>query len=140
MVLLSALMITGCGSGDSAEASLTKEQYQKKANLICNDASNEQLELASKYLAKHPGAEEADLVVPAGIPPLEKELEELKALGVPEGFELEVEAFIEAYEAGLEGLKEEPEAALSEQDQDNPFDEANDLGQKYKLGDCSDHP
>jgi hypothetical protein len=133
-----ALAVAGCGADDSAEASISNAKFQKRANLICNNASVEQYGLASRYLEDHPKATEADVVEPAGIPPLEKQLEELQALGLPRGHEEEAEAFFEEFEAGLEELKENPEAALSPDE--NPFEKANKLAEKYKYGDCSGNP
>jgi len=135
--LAACVGIAGCGSDEAAEASLTKKQFQKKANLICSNASNEQFKKANEYLEKHPKATEADVIEPAGIPPLEKQLEELKELSAPSGFEDEVQAYLDAFEAALEELKADPEALSP---QDNPFAEANKLGEKYKLGDCKDSP
>lgn len=131
-------LMTGCGSGESTEASLTKAQFQKKANLICNAASTEQFEKAAHYSEKHPGAKEADFIEPAAIPPLEKELEQLENLSAPSNFQDQVDDYLAEYEKALEALKAEPRSALPSQD--NPFEKANHLAEKYKLGDCSDTP
>lgn len=138
VALASLAVIAGCGGDDSAETSLTKAQVQKKANLICNAASNEQFKLANNYLKKNPKAKEEDLVGLAGIPPLEKELEELEELPVSGDLEDQIDAFLEEFEKGLAAIKDDPDLALSAQD--NPFEDANALAKKYKLGDCSDTP
>lgn len=131
--------IAGCGSGDeTAAASLPKDKFIKQADLICSDASIEQAKKAAVYLEDHPDAKEADLVVPAGIPPLEKELEELEDLGAPIGQEDAVETYLEEFAQALDDLKAEPEAALTPAD--NPFDKSNKLASDLKLGDCSDTP
>jgi hypothetical protein len=129
---------TGCGSDDSSATTLPKDKYAQKADLICGDASVEQSEIATVYFKKHPNAQEIDLVEPAGIPPLEKEIEELKDLGLPRGQEAQAEAFLEESEIALEALKEEPKGALAEHD--NPYNKANELGEKLGLGDCSRNP
>ena len=140
LVAMAALPpLTGCGSEDSSEAViLPKDEYAKKADLICSEAGGEQGKIAAAYFKKHPNAEEIDLVEPAGIPPLEKEIEELRELGLPRGQEAETEAFIEELESALEDLKAEPKGALSEKD--NPYEKANELGAKLELGDCSRNP
>jgi hypothetical protein len=142
LTLLVALMVlsvvAGCGSTESEEGTLTKAQFAKRANLICSNASNEQAKNAGPYLSKHPNAEEAELLEMVGIPPLEKELEELRALGLPRGHEAQAEAFIEEFEKALDELKEDPAAALPPQD--NPFEKANSLAEKYEYGDCSQSP
>jgi hypothetical protein len=133
------LALAGCGGGEeTAEASMSIKQFRVKANLICNEAGTEQFEKVSLYLGQHPKAKEADAIKPAGIPPLEKELGELKALPSPRGHEGEIEAFFEAFEEGLEQGKTTPPSLLSEKH--NPFEEANQLGKKYQLGDCALSP
>lgn len=131
------LAASGCGEEDSAEASISNAKFQKKANLICNNASVEQYEEASRYLEDHPKAKEADLLEAVAIPPLEKQLEKLKALGLPRGHEEEAEAFFEEFEAALEEMREDPRSVS---EQDNPFEQANKLGKKYKYGDCGVNP
>jgi hypothetical protein len=137
-VLLFSLPIAGCGGDDSGEASLTKAQFAKQADLICSDAANEQAKKAMLYLKKHPNAGEAEMMGPVAVPPLEKELGELQELGLPRGQEAEAEAFIEEFEKALGEFKEDPEAALSPGG--NPFEKANRLAEKYEYGDCSQSP
>jgi hypothetical protein len=136
LVLLSVLI--GCGSGDSSEAVMSIGQYGKKADLICSAAANEQGPLAVAFLRRHPNSDQGAMVEVAVIPPLEKEMSELKALGLPRGHETQAEDFIKAAEAALGEIKEKPKSALPEKG--NPFDEANELGRKLKLGDCSRNP
>ncbi len=129
--------VPGCGGGDSTSASLTKSQYLKQAKEICEKGEREQLELASQYLKKHPGAEEEDMILPAGIPPLQKQIAKLKELPAPEGDEAEIEAFIKASEEALEEGEANPQDLLSSS---NPFDKANKLGEKYGLTNCASAP
>jgi len=140
---LSALLVlfggSGCGSGEgTAAASLPKSKFIMRADLICSDAGNEQAKMAAEYLFDHPGAKEADLVVPAAIPPLEKELRELEELGGPSGQEEEFETYLQEYAKALDALKAEPQAALSPAN--NPFTKANELASELKAGDCSQTP
>ena len=140
-------VISGCGSsGSSASATvsettpatLSRKAFNHKADLICEAASYEQAQKAAQYLEQHKNAKEADLVVPAGIPPLEKEARELRELGLPKGHEEEGEAFIGAEEKALQALKEDPGSAFSEKT--NPYKRANELGKKLGLVDCALNP
>jgi hypothetical protein len=137
-----AFAIAGCGSDSSsaesfAEATMPLKEYAHKTDLICGEGSIEQGELAGAYLQKHPKAEELEMVVPAIVPPIEKEIKELRELGLPSGREEEAEAFVEEMEAALAALKRDPEG-LSKQD--NPFEKSNQLAAKLGLGDCSQNP
>jgi hypothetical protein len=136
LVLLSVLI--GCGSGDSSEAVMSIGQYGKKADLICSAAANEQGPLAVAFLRRHPNADQGAMVEVAVIPPLEKEISEIKNLGLPRGHEAQAEVFIKTVEIALEEVDKDPKAALPEKG--NPFEKANELGQKLKLGDCSRNP
>ncbi|HET9154319.1 MAG TPA: hypothetical protein VFN85_09420 [Solirubrobacterales bacterium] len=134
-----AITVAGCGStSSSAPETLPKAAFLHKADGICERAGNEQTVKAAAYLEDHQNAKEADLVVPAGIPPLEKELKELRDLGLPQGHEDEAEAFLAEVEKGLQALKEEPSSALSPKT--NPYKKANELGEKLGLVDCARNP
>jgi hypothetical protein len=140
LAVTTSLMLAGCGGGDSDTETkvLPKDTFAHRADLICSDVGNEQAELASSYLQKHPNAKDVELVESAGIPPLEKGIRELKELGLPRGHEAQTEAFFAELEKAVKVLTEEPEAALSEQD--HPFKTANKLGAQLGLGDCSRNP
>ncbi|HEV2858067.1 MAG TPA: hypothetical protein VGW80_06665 [Solirubrobacterales bacterium] len=134
-------LLAGCGSsGEEATAQTTMPlaKYAHKTDLICGNGSLEQTEIATVYLEQHPNAREVELVEPAGVPPIEKEIQELHELGLPRGHEEQAEAFLEEMEAALEALKEEPSGALSQDH--NPFEHSNELAKKLGLGDCSENP
>lgn len=129
----------GCGSGGDSTSSLTKKQFLAKADKFCEEGEKEQLELASKYLQQHPGAEEEEMILPAGLPPLQKQTEKIKALPAPEGDEAEVETMIEAFEKGLKETKANPQDLMTSGS--NPFTEADKLAEKYGLNtSCSSAP
>ena len=128
----------GCGGGDSTTASLTKKQFLKKADKFCEEGEREQLELASEYLKKHPGAEEEEMIIPAGLPPLQKQTEEIKALPAPEGDEAQVEAIVKAFEKALKDTEANPQDILTTAS--NPFKEADKLAEKYGLTSCANAP
>ena len=134
-----SIIVAGCGSsGSSAPETQPKAAFLHKADGICERAGNEQSVKAAAYLEEHQNAKEADLVVPAGIPPLEKELKELRDLGLPQGHEEAAEAWIAEVEKALQSLKEEPSSALSPKT--NPYKTANELGEKLGLVDCARNP
>lgn len=143
LILVAATAIlaaVGCGSGNdsSSPETLTQTAFLHKADGICERAGNEQTVKAAVYLEQHRNANEAALVVPAGIPPLEKEIKELQDLGLPKGHEEEAEAVLAEMEKALRALKEEPSRALSQEN--NPFKKANELGEKLGFVDCARNP
>jgi hypothetical protein len=133
-------VLAGCGSSSeeaTAQTTMPLKKYIGKTDLICSNGSIEQGELAGAYLETHPKAEELDMVTPAIVPPIEKEITELHELGLPKGHEEQAEVFLEEMEAALVALKEEPKT-LSEKN--NPFKKSNQLAAELGLGDCSQNP
>jgi hypothetical protein len=126
--------ITGCGSSSSASEPLTKKEFLKKADLICEKASREQGTLAVRYMRRHPGSGARDYAEPAGIPPLEKQIRELEALGVPNEDKADLLAYFRQFNKDLAATKEEPLSMLSEKH--NPFAQTIKLGRKYGFVDC----
>jgi nitrous oxide reductase accessory protein NosL len=138
-VLLILLVVAGCGAGNEpAEASLTKAEFRKQADLICTAAANEQFRKAGIYLNKHPGTKEVDLVEPAAIPPLEKEIRELSALSPPSEQQEDVRTYISDLEKALRKIKEEPSSAIDKTN--NPYNNSNTLARHLGMGDCSGNP
>lgn len=135
------LGLIGCGSGSDGEMKqtpLTLAEFQKKADFICEGASSEQFRLAGKYATEHPGSTEGDWAESAGIPPLEKELQELRELPPPGSLKSKVEVFLTEFEKALQHVKKKPTSMLLEKG--NPFEKTDHLGEKYELGDCSLQP
>jgi len=137
-LLLTALAGSGCGGDDSAEASLPKKEFLKRAKAICAGAEKEQVKIAIAYTKHHPNAQEEDLIEPAGLPPLEKQLEKLTVLGLPSGGAAEVEAFLDEFETALEQGKEDPASLL--RSKENPFNQANKLAKEYGIKGCEGAP
>jgi len=132
------MAVSGCGGSEAVEVHLSKKQFLKKSEEVCSEAENEQFEGAGQYMEKHPNAKEEDLVVPAGLPPIEKEIKKLKALGPPKGGEAEIEAFIKALEAAAEAAKEDPKVVLASQG--NPFEKPDKLASEYGFSVCANNP
>lgn len=135
---VAVLLATGCGGDSSSSETVTKKQFIERAESICQQAETDQLQKATKYLQENPGAEEEDAVVPVGLPPIEEELNKLEALGLPQGGEAEMEAFLEALGDALEKAKKDPGSVLAQQG--NPFGKPNKIGSEYGLKACAANP
>lgn len=140
-LLLVALLVAGCGGGDdSSGESISKEEFIAKADAICKQG-NERMEAGFskllkdvKNLNKLKKDEYEQLVDEVMVPSLEKEIEELRALGVPEGDEERVEAMIAALEEGQETAERNPEAVNASSDA--VFGIASRLAGEYGLEVC----
>jgi hypothetical protein len=127
----------GCGGGDP-ESNLTKTQFIKQGEKICQDAESEQIERFAKYRKAHPDGEELDLVSPVLLPALEKEVRMLRALGAPSGDEETVEALLRGLEGAIEKARKDPETLLV--GESDPFDEPNALAKEYGFKTCAKNP
>jgi hypothetical protein len=129
--LLAGFFVAGCGGSSSSAESLSKPQFVREATAICADAQVERAEALKDVLDEKP--ELADLTSSALLS-VEEMTEELGALGPPPGDAKEVQAIIDAYEAGIKKIKADPgdlTGVLS------TFTKANQLAEEYGLTDCT---
>ena len=115
------LAVAGCGGSSSGE-SISKEEFIAKADAICKK-SNERMAKGfgkllegSPNLAKLSAAQERKLVDEVMVPGLEREVAELRKLGVPAGDEEKVNAMLEALEEGVETAERDPQAVANSSD------------------------
>jgi hypothetical protein len=120
--LVVALLVASCGGGDSSDASISKEEFIAKADVICKQ-SNERMEAGfAKYLKgarslTKPNAPEVEkLVGKVMVPNLKREIAKLRALGIPDGDEERVGAMLSALEEGEETAERNPKAVTASSD------------------------
>lgn len=140
---LAAAFLAGCGGDDDGSAtaeSLTKAQFVKQADGICakyNRKGERQFQKVVETLNLDQGEPKRDVaakgVAAVAIPILEEQIEELRALPVPEGEEQEIELIIERQEQSLEKVEDEPLFRVS----GNPYEELNKPAADYGLVECS---
>jgi len=137
LVALLALAIAGCGGGDETTA-LTKGQFLKQGNQICNQQREKRnAELRKAIQGKDqtkllPLAEREELVLQT-LPAYAEVPKMLEGLGAPEGDEEEVEAITKAMEKAVEDVEGNPKEALESTKQ---FFEASKLASEYGLSEC----
>ena len=142
-----APVAAGCGEKDESAATsttttaLTKAQFLHDANKICK-TQGDKVERASKqFFADAPANQEAP---PKEIerfgektvyPAIQETIDRIKALGVPAGDEDEVTAYLDALQAGLDKLKQNPQQ-LAEGGSAPAFEHADKLAGDLGLDDC----
>jgi hypothetical protein len=141
------LLAVGCGSSDSTtgssdEGSLTKAEFVKQGNAICAQGSKD-LNAEFEEFTKENGISETkappkdvqeEAVEEILIPSVSRQIDEVKALGTPEGDEGEVEELIAAEEEVVEEAEENPLALLEGGSAKEK--EANKLATDYGLTVC----
>jgi hypothetical protein len=143
-----ALVAVGCGSSDdsttdSGEA-LTKAEFIKQGNAICKEGNAEIESGFEEFseendLAENKEPTEAELTEASEtilIPAVSKQLEELRALGTPEGDEGEVDELLTNAEEVLEEGEEDP-ASLANEDSGG-FADVNKEARAYGLTVCGE--
>lgn len=133
-----ALAIGGCGGGDDDEASLTKAQFTRQANAICDKSNDERV---AEFRARMSvtglsnDQERVEAVQEAFIAPFEEMVGELEDLSPPEGDEEKVEAIFTEMEQGVDDLEKDPLVVF--EGEEKMFDKANELASDYGLTSCT---
>jgi hypothetical protein len=132
-VMAIALIAAGCGSDNSttdSTASLTKAEFVKQGNAIC-DAGNKEINAGFEETlpkGKPSKAELDEAMETVLIPSVTKQVEEIRALGAPEGEEEAVEDFLVGAEEELEKGEEEPASLATEASFNKTSKEAKAIG------------
>jgi hypothetical protein len=146
-LLLGLLAVAGCGGGDSQPVStttITKEQWVHKAFAICKRLGHEQqrghyvFERAHGMSVGEPGqAEREQLNTVFVMPFVERKIDALRALPVPEGEQAKIDQILQSMEEGIRVSKAHPDwLAAPTQALPIPFTETAELTAAYGIWDC----
>lgn len=114
-----AAALAGCGGGDDGitTSSLSKAEFTKQANAICEEAR----EKALAYRPPNEQGSEKQIVtasIQGGIlPEIQRAMEEVRELGAPEGDEDQVEAVIAGNEEHVEAAEGKSFGSLTEMEE-----------------------
>jgi hypothetical protein len=132
-ILALALSVGGCGGG---EFQLTKAEFVRQGDAICEQASAEQTELATHYKKGEVAEGNLETVTAVFVPPMEKELRRLEALIPPQADERKVRTILDGIGSGIKDAKADYlDLFVKETD---PFAEANELARKYGFEACAE--
>jgi hypothetical protein len=139
---------TGSTTTPAKTGSITKAEFIKKADAICAEGKKQvQTEFAA-YLEKNKikkipeGGEskaetegrEAEIIESIALPALQRQVDDIRALGFPAGESGQIEPFLDAVEGGIEKGDEDPQALFS--GASKVFAKADGLAQKYGFKVC----
>ena len=120
-LLAIGLAMAGCGSGsDSSTASISKAEFIKAADSICEEAAKRVQADYAVFLKEHEKvtnptkAEFDELADQVFVSNVEDEIAELQALGRPAGDGGKIEAFIDARQESIQIAEENPKMLLTE--------------------------
>lgn len=141
------LVAAGCGSSDDSTdtveetVTLTKAEFIKQGDEICKqteaDSETEAEEFAKENGFTLEDASEEQLeeaVAEVLVPVLDRQVEEIGALGVPEGDEQQVEEILAAVEDASAEVADDPSLAF----EGEPLKEADKLAKDYGFKVCGE--
>jgi uncharacterized protein with von Willebrand factor type A (vWA) domain len=140
------VIVAGCGGGSdssSDSSSVTKAQFIKQANAICEKGTEEN-EAEFEEFAEEKGlsekeeptkAQQEEAITEIVAPGVQKQIEEIDALGAPEGDEKQVEAIVTSVEEGVEEIEENPSSLIKGE---NPLGRGSKLAKEYGLKACGE--
>jgi hypothetical protein len=136
------------GKGESSadksvqSGDLSKAEFVKRANAICEEGKKQSLEKMAAFVKEHKGDSgqpSAELVVKAVqavfIPQVQTQIDEIRALGSPQGDEATVEAFLDAMEEGATAASEASTSSTASFGQS--FKRSAELAHEYGLDGCA---
>lgn len=136
-VTLALIVLAGCGSGGE-DSSLTKDEFVKQGNIICQKAAAKAEEARAVLTKPYHGPESqrahAEKLILVILKPYEEATEKLDELGTPEGAEKQAEEIVATREEATERVHANPQSALTNS---APFQKINELAKQYGLDRCT---
>ncbi len=137
------LIAAGCGSSNdnsTSTSSLTKAQWIAKADAICQQG-NQEINTAGKQLfgnqqAPPSQADQEKFASDTLVPNIQKQIDDIRALGAPSGDEDQVNAILDAAQKGVDQAKANPSLLTEQGSGQDPFAGANKLATQYGMKVC----
>jgi len=139
LVAVLALIAGGCGGGGSDTTSLTKAQFVKKVDALCEEREKERTNKVSAIASGlKPGqrlsnAQQTKMVETIIFPSYAKMIENVESFEAPTGDEAKVSEIVKAMEKAQNKVEADPRQAVFSVVM---FEEANGLATKYGLKHC----
>lgn len=120
--LLFALGVAGCGSSSSSSdststAAISKSEFLANGNAICTKGNAQTNAAANKtFDQKQPTQAQLTAFGTAQIPIIQRQIDQIRALGVPSGDEATVKQMLDLAQSDLDKIKADPATASSSKD------------------------
>ena len=110
-----------------------------QANAICKQGGDEIDEAATEAFGKsRPSPEEIEqFTTETLVPNVQQQIDDLSALGAPEGDEAQVQEILDSAQSALEEVEADPTGVTEQPNGDDPFAETNRLATAYGLDECA---
>lgn len=137
LILATGLLAAGCGGDDETEtaAPLSKSEFVVQADAICA-AGNKEIDQAFSELSQDSSQAEFDQVVTETvIPSISGQIDDLRALGAPEGDEDQINAALDSAQEATDKAEEDP-SILNDPQGEDPYTEAEQQLREYGITKC----
>jgi hypothetical protein len=140
--LAGGLIAAGCGGGDDSSDStdngattaveaLSKSEFIQEANQICKEG-NDALDEAGRQVSPSE-SEIKSFVTETLVPNVQGQIDQIRALGIPEADQDEINSILDDAEADVNKVKDDPSIIVQEGD---PFSDVNQRLNDYGLTEC----
>ena len=134
-----ALGAAGCGGDDDEEtttAALSKQEFIKQGDEICAKA-DKQLDQAGRELGKGKPSQQAieQFATENVVPNIQGQIDAVRALGIPEGDEEQINATLDDAQEAIDQLKQDP-SQLVNGPADKQLDQAGNELKQYGFKKC----
>jgi len=134
---------TNSSSGSESGGSISKAEFVKQANAICTRRQAEALKAVTTYVQQNAGDGKSEAQLQAEaidtqfLPPIQVEIDEIKALGTPSQGSAKVEAFIASFQRAVDVVKKREYDPADVARFGNEFRTAGKLAREYGLSACA---
>jgi hypothetical protein len=142
---LAIAIVAGCGGGSdssSSSSSLTKAQFIKQADAICEKGDKETNKEVEAFVEENnvdtnkPTTKQQEEVITEVVAPnVQGQAEQISELGAPSGDEKKIEAMVDAVEEGVEEIESDPKTLIEGK---NPLGKGSKLAKEYGLKSCGE--
>jgi len=141
--------ITGCGGSDDSSSDSssdtasttteapTKAEFVTQANAVCKSAIDKVSDSSTDLGENAPDEELVQFIKDEYIPTIKDELSQLQELTPPEGDEDSWDEILTAFDDGISGVEDDPEAAVA--GNENPLADASEKAKAYGLKICGNN-
>jgi hypothetical protein len=139
VIAATALAVAGCGGGGDSTTALTKAQFVKRVDALCEEREKERTDKVNAIAATlKPGqrlsnARQTEMVKTIIFPNYAKMIENVESLEPPKGDEAEIAAIVKAMKKAQKKVEADPRQAVFSVVM---FEEADELATKYGLKHC----
>ena len=141
-----AMLAPACGEKDeettaTSPSRLTKAVFVREANRICKREFDKVERAAKQFFADAPAGKEAppseleEFGSKTVYPALQSVIDRIRALGAPSGEEAQVNEYLDAFQSGLDELKQDPQQ-IAQGGAAPAFEKSDKLAGELGLDDC----